>query len=72
MKFLKIVKNSLFSAFADVQDVRLPRKIASGNQHKGFAFVEFGLVSEAKKAFKAMSTSTHLYGRRLVLEWSKT
>ena len=28
-------------------------------------------VGEAKRAFEALAHSTHLYGRRLVLEWAK-
>ena len=37
--------------------------------HRGFAFIEFVSHNEAKNAFEALG-STHLYGRRLVLEWS--
>jgi multiple RNA-binding domain-containing protein 1 len=38
--------------------------------HRGFAFVEFLSTEEAKKAFDKLSHSTHLYGRRMVLEWA--
>jgi multiple RNA-binding domain-containing protein 1 len=38
--------------------------------HRGFAFVEFASKAEAKGAFEALCQSTHLYGRRLVLEWA--
>merc|ERR1712071_78325 len=61
----------LFAAFTDdVQQVRMPLKVHS-QQHRGYAFVEFSSISEAKKVFGQLSGSTHLYGRRLVLEWSK-
>ena len=42
------------------------------DSHRGFGFVDFVTKSEAKKAFNALSQSTHLYGRRLVLEWAST
>ena len=61
----------LFSAFSeDVQEVRMPLKVQS-NQHRGYAFVEFTSKAEAKKCFQELSNGTHLYGRKLVLEWSK-
>lgn len=62
----------LFSAFGDLQFVRLPKKLHGTGSHRGFAFVEFVNRTDAKKAFGALSQSTHLYGRRLVLEWAKT
>lgn len=40
--------------------------------HRGFGFVDFFTKSDAKKAFEALCQSTHLYGRRLVLEWAAT
>lgn len=40
--------------------------------HRGFGFVDFITKSDAKKAFEALSQSTHLYGRRVVLEWAST
>lgn len=38
--------------------------------HRGFGFVDFTSKADAKRAFDALSASTHLYGRRLVLEWA--
>lgn len=38
--------------------------------HRGFGFVDFLTKSDARKAFEALSQSTHLYGRRIVLEWA--
>ncbi|KOC62529.1 putative RNA-binding protein 19 [Habropoda laboriosa] len=62
----------LFKAFGELKAVRLPRKLVGVEKHRGFAFVEYYTKSEAKKAFKALCQSTHLYGRRLVLEWAQT
>ena len=36
---------------------------------RGFAFVDFATKQEARTAVDAV-TGTHLYGRRLVLEWA--
>ncbi|KRT79377.1 RNA binding protein, partial [Oryctes borbonicus] len=61
----------LFKAFGEIKALRLPKKMATDvNTHRGFAFVDFVTASDAKKAFEALSQSTHLYGRRLVLEWA--
>ncbi|VEN34859.1 unnamed protein product [Callosobruchus maculatus] len=43
---------------------------AGTDSHRGFAFVDFSSNSDAKAAFESLSQSTHLYGRRLVLEWA--
>lgn len=61
----------LFSAFGELQFVRLPKKLQGTGSHRGFAFVEYVNKNDAKKAFNSLSQSTHLYGRRLVLEWAK-
>ncbi|KAJ0076740.1 hypothetical protein Patl1_36431 [Pistacia atlantica] len=50
-----------------IKSLRLPIKF--GN-HRGFAFVEFVTKQEAQNALQALS-STHLYGRHLVLERAK-
>ncbi|XP_074269946.1 multiple RNA-binding domain-containing protein 1-like isoform X2 [Silene latifolia] len=57
----------LFSPFGKVKSLRLPKKYG---KHRGFAFVEFVTKQEAQNALKALS-STHLYGRHLVLERAK-
>ncbi len=57
----------LFGSFGNLKTVRLPKKFDGG--HRGFAFVEFAASKEALNAMKALS-STHLYGRHLVLEWA--
>ena len=65
----------LFSAYGRVVAVRLPTKVAASGdastglrkQHRGFAFVEFTSRAEMAKAYEALQ-STHLYGRKLVLE----
>lgn len=61
----------LFSPFGSLKFVRLPLKMGGTGTHRGFAFVEFNDKHEAERAFAALSPSTHLYGRRLVLEWAK-
>ena len=57
----------LFGAYGQLKKVRLPKKF--DGSHRGFAFVEFLTSQEAQNAMKALS-STHLYGRHLVLEWA--
>ncbi|CAG0886320.1 unnamed protein product [Cyprideis torosa] len=59
----------LFMTFGEIRSVRLPSKV--GGSHRGFAFVEFTSQANAKRAFEALVHSTHLYGRRLVLEWAQ-
>ena len=58
----------IFATFGQLKSVRLPKKVTGS--HRGFAFVEFLSEAEAKKAFDKLCHSTHLYGRRLVLEWA--
>uniref|UniRef100_A0A1A8PDM5 Probable RNA-binding protein 19 n=1 Tax=Nothobranchius rachovii TaxID=451742 RepID=A0A1A8PDM5_9TELE len=60
----------LFCTFGELKTVRLPKKAAGSGKHRGFAFVDFLTKQDAKKAFAALCHSTHLYGRRLVLEWA--
>ncbi|NWZ67189.1 RBM19 protein, partial [Acrocephalus arundinaceus] len=62
----------LFSTFGELKTVRLPKKMAGTGSHRGFGFVDFVTKQDAKKAFTALCHSTHLYGRRLVLEWADT
>lgn len=59
----------IFKTFGILKSVRLPKKVTGS--HRGFAFVEFQTKSDAKKAFESLCQSTHLYGRRLVLEWAE-
>ncbi|XP_038145996.1 probable RNA-binding protein 19 [Cyprinodon tularosa] len=61
----------LFCTFGELKTVRLPKKAAGSGNHRGFAFVDFLTKQDAKKAFAALCHSTHLYGRRLVLEWAE-
>ncbi|KAG7481084.1 hypothetical protein MATL_G00063030 [Megalops atlanticus] len=60
----------LFSTFGELKTVRLPKKVSGTGSHRGFGFVDFITKQDAKKAFAALCHSTHLYGRRLVLEWA--
>ncbi|TRY62746.1 hypothetical protein TCAL_03592 [Tigriopus californicus] len=59
----------VFKTFGELKSVRLPKKVTGS--HRGFCFIEYGTKSDAKKAFEALCHSTHLYGRRLVLEWAE-
>ena len=61
----------LFQTFGQLKTVRLPKKMASVGQHRGFGFVEFMTKEDAQRAFDSLCFSTHLYGRRLVLEWAE-
>nr|CAC42098.1 RBD protein [Chironomus tentans] len=61
----------LFQVFGELKAVRLPKKPGI-DQHRGFGFIDFVTKSDAKSAFDALHHSTHLYGRRLVLEWAAT
>ncbi|URE45051.1 hypothetical protein MUK42_25200 [Musa troglodytarum] len=58
----------LFSPFGQLKSLRLPVKF--GGHHKGYAFVEYVTKQEAQNALENLS-STHLYGRHLVLERAK-
>ncbi|KAM8866469.1 putative RNA-binding protein 19 [Synchiropus picturatus] len=60
----------LFCTFGELKTVRLPKKAAGSGNHRGFGFIDFITKQDAKKAFNALCHSTHLYGRRLVLEWA--
>ncbi|XP_008575479.1 PREDICTED: probable RNA-binding protein 19 [Galeopterus variegatus] len=60
----------LFSTFGELKTVRLPKKMTGPGTHRGFGFVDFLTKQDAKRAFNALCHSTHLYGRRLVLEWA--
>ena len=62
----------LFQTFGTLKTVRLPKKLgASQSEHRGFGFVEYSTRESAKRAFDSLCQSTHLYGRRLVLEWAE-
>jgi len=61
---------AIFKTFGELSAVRLPRKMAGTGDHRGFAFIEFDALSDAKAAFKSLVHSTHLYGRRLVVEFA--
>ncbi|KRX11111.1 hypothetical protein PPERSA_05220 [Pseudocohnilembus persalinus] len=58
----------LFKNYGEIKSVRLPQKM--NGQHRGFAFVEFVSQEEAKNAYVSLG-QTHLYGRKLVIEYAK-
>ena len=59
----------LFQPFGHIKKVRLPKKVNSNN-HRGFGFVEFATKEEARLAFRELK-HTHLYNRKLVIEYAK-
>ena len=61
----------LFSTFGTLKVVRFPKKLTGQGEHRGFGFVEYVTKEDAQRAFESLGRSTHLYGRRLVLEWAK-
>ena len=58
----------LFGPFGHLKSARLPKKFDGG--HRGFAFVEFVTKQEAAAALEGVA-GTHLYGRRLVVEYAQ-
>ncbi|KAN0047816.1 hypothetical protein ACTA71_002203 [Dictyostelium dimigraforme] len=58
----------LFTAYGEIQSVRIPKKPNGG--HRGFGFVEFLTEEEAKNAMDALGNS-HFYGRHLVLQYAE-
>ncbi|VDD88421.1 unnamed protein product [Enterobius vermicularis] len=68
----------LFAAFGEIRAFRMPRKViqdlqvgGGAEEHRGFGFVDYLTRGDARRAFKQLSHSTHLYGKRIVLEWAK-
>lgn len=61
----------LFGVIGKLKNVRLPKKMGSTNEHRGFCFVEYVTKEDAKRAMDTLGHSTHIYGRRLVLEWAE-
>ena len=59
----------MFGTFGELKSLRLPKKPGKSG-HRGFAFVDYLSRHDAKRAFDSLHYSTHLYGRRLVLEWA--
>ncbi|XP_074640760.1 putative RNA-binding protein 19 [Tubulanus polymorphus] len=62
----------LFKVFGELKSVRLPTKLSGTGSHRGFGFVDYLTKQDAKRAFEALCHSTHLFGRRLVLEWAES
>ena len=59
----------LFKAYGTIKQIRLPKK-ANNNNHRGFGFVEYASKDEAMAAKRGLS-DTHLYARKLVIEFAK-
>lgn len=60
----------IFAAYGELNFVRVPKKM--DGQHRGFGFVDYLTKEDALRAFRGLCHSTHLYGRKLVLEWAKS
>lgn len=58
----------LFGAYGQLKSLRLPKKFDGTS--RGFVFVEYLSADDAKTAVKALA-STHLLGRKLVVEYAK-
>ena len=63
----------IFTRFGSVKSLRIPKKVVTldNTTHRGFCFVEFFSEDDAMLAYDALKSSTHLYGRRLVIEFAK-
>lgn len=61
----------MFRTFGELKGLRMPKKMVGTGTHRGFAFVEYNSKTDAKAAMESLCQSTHLYGRRLVLEWAQ-
>lgn len=59
---------SIFGNYGTVKSVRIPTKYTGG--HRGFAFIDFATHEDAVTALSSLN-ATHMYGRRLNLEWAK-
>lgn len=59
---------ALLGTYGKLRSVRMPKKF--DNSARGFAFAEFMTSKEARNAMEALS-STHLLGRRLVLQFAE-
>jgi len=57
----------IFQPYGQLKSIRIPKKF--DNSGRGFAFVELLTKQEAQNAMEALKHS-HLYGRRLILEYS--
>ncbi|VDD81333.1 unnamed protein product, partial [Mesocestoides corti] len=60
---------ALFKPIGGLVKVRMPQKPSGG--HRGFAFVEFATEDQAESAINSFGVDTHLFGRRLNIEYAK-
>ena len=57
----------LFGSFGQLKSLRLPKKFDGSS--RGFVFVEYLSSDDAKTAIRSLA-STHLLGRKLVVEYA--
>ncbi|KAG2237840.1 hypothetical protein INT48_002141 [Thamnidium elegans] len=67
-KYREADLKKLFEAFGNVHDLKLPRKY-EGGPLRGFAFIQFEKVDDAKAAMEAMNATEHA-GRTIAVDWS--
>ncbi|KAG1149282.1 hypothetical protein G6F37_001793 [Rhizopus arrhizus] len=67
-KYREADLSKLFNAHGKVHDVKLPRKW-EGGPLRGFAFIQFDKVDEAKAAMEALNATEH-HGRTIAVDWS--
>lgn len=58
----------LLTNYGEVKALRMPKK--PNGEHRGFCFVEYMSLDDAKEAFNALA-HTHFYGRKLVIEYAE-
>ncbi|CAL8070382.1 unnamed protein product [Calicophoron daubneyi] len=58
----------LFQPIGGLLKVRMPKKPSGG--HRGFTFLEFTNIDQAKAALETLGTHTHFLGRRLRIEYA--
>ena len=63
--------SDLFKPFGQISRVFLAKHHTLQFNNGGYGFVEYIRPADAKRALETMGLSTHLQGRRLVLQWAK-
>lgn len=67
----KIEIDQLFRPFGALKRVFLQKHHTGQYNNGGYGFVEYLNVEDSKRALQTLGMSTHLLGRRLVLQWAK-
>ncbi|CAO3693386.1 unnamed protein product [Rhizopus stolonifer] len=67
-KYREADLSELFKPFGKVHSVTLPRKY-EGGPLRGFAFIQYDKMDEAKAAMQALNATEH-HGRTIAVDWS--